>query len=183
MSLVALTKWVLHFLQEQWRHWIQWIAVSRPFGTHNGKSLSSSVSILYRRGKTIYRTFRASYSHCGSIVNLLQVQFAVSGKGQSDNFSFILITIICALIRCERHRITISDIGKYRYDGKELQEYFLNVVRVAQQCDWKDKRCDILIRQFFHLSYFPFLRKMLIEDSEILPSNISSCVIFLHLID
>lgn len=51
MSLVALTKWVLHFLQEQWRHWIQWIAVSRPFGTHNGKSLSSSVSILYRRGK------------------------------------------------------------------------------------------------------------------------------------
>lgn len=72
MSLVALTKWVLHFLQEQWRHWIQWIAVSRPFGTHNGKSLSSSVSILYRRGETIYRNFRASYSHCGSIVNLLQ---------------------------------------------------------------------------------------------------------------
>lgn len=76
MSLVALTKWVLHFLQEQWRHWIQWIAVSRPFGTHNGKSLSSSVSILYRRGETIYRNFRASYSHCGSIVNLLQGQFS-----------------------------------------------------------------------------------------------------------
>lgn len=145
MSLVALTKWVLHFLQEQWRHWIQWIAVSRPFGTHNGKSLSSSVSVLYRRGETIYRTFRASYYSelVGGTVR------SVSGRGQSDNFSFILITIICALIRCERHRITITDIGKYRYDGRELLEYFLHVVRVAQQCDWKDERCDILIKLIF----------------------------------